>query len=104
MGSLIYVYDGKGGVVIEDTRTLQEAKDQRKKDIQQMATQLITEAGATELRQRNVGLGIITGDEADKIRAIVQHYRLQCQAKENDIDASNTNEKVDSIDFSYLPY
>lgn len=104
MGQLLYIYDGVGGVQVQDTRTLQEAKDQRKKEAQTKCTALIISAGASEQRQRNVGLGIITGTDAQQIIDIVNHYRNQCLTMENNINAAGSNSAVDSVSLTFSPY
>lgn len=93
------VHNSQGGYVVEDARTLEEAKAQRLLYLRERCSLLILEARVDEFDQVNTGLGILEEERMTYVRTTVEAARQVYHTRKAAVEAAATNEAVDAVDW-----
>ena len=98
-----YIYKNSVLVEIQDTRNLDEAKNEMLANIRVHTSSSIKSAGLDELTQQNAALGIYPPERCEAIKSHIAACRneyLRCKAL---ILAATTNDEADSVTFIAPP-
>lgn len=81
-----YIYNQDGQLTIVDERNFNDCKNQQLKYIKEKAMELIITA-VPEYKQRNAALGLLSQEEIESIKSIIQNYRTISNQLEAEIES-----------------
>jgi len=99
MGHKTLHHNLDGTSFFEDTRTIEEAREENLTRIRGLVTAKITEAGYDEVWQRNAALGVLTNLEVEQGREFIADIRSAYHDYKARLFAS-TRDEADGIQFN----
>ena len=98
-----YIYKNSVLVEIQDTRGLDEAKNERLAEIRLYTSSSIKSAGLDETTQQNAALGIYPPERCEAIKSYIAACRNEYLRCKELILAAQTNDEADGVQFVAPP-